>query len=187
MSCVCHTGLGYWRVMECRPFTPREEARARRVGEKRHLRSTARGSVDSVSKKDKAKDLAVHIMGARAELAWCILEGVKWSASVDNFHKPDVEPDIEIRCRNWRWKNLIIRDRDLVPEKLDRRFVAARERRDGTIEFNGWVTGRQALRYPKRDPGGYGKPARFIDVEYLHKLPFYRDFPKKHQPRKEDA
>jgi hypothetical protein len=141
--------------------------------------------VDSVNAKTKRQDLAVHVMGARAELAWCILEGVTWSASVDNFTKPDVEPDIEIRCRNRKWKNLIIRDPDLKGDKLNRRFVAAREREDGRIEFNGWLYGWEAAKFPKTNPGGY-KPARFIDTKYMHRLPFYRGHARRHQ-QKEDT
>lgn len=150
----------------------------------RHERSfLIRGSEDSVNPKSRKRDLEVHLMGARAELAWCVLDGVEWSGSIDNFDRPDVEPDIEIRCRDRRWSKLIIRDRDLKGEKPGRRFVAAKELEDGRVEFDGWCFGWEASRFKKTDPGNFGRPARFIPVEYLHRLPFYRESPRRHKQK----
>ena len=187
VMCVCQSGSGFWEKTTSRHLTPKEEDWARRVAERRHERSYGRDR-DTVYRKARDVDYAMHLMGARAELAWCILEGVRWPASVDAHRRkdppPDVPPDIEIRCRDEKWVNIIIRERDLTGDKIHRRFVSAKQLSDGRFEFDGWILGTEAIRTPLRDKGRYGRPAHFINVRELHRLPFYRGL-KRHKPPKE--
>lgn len=181
IDCRCQDGIGYWQNMQCRPLTQAEERRAYLVAKERHDRSWTRRSKDRVNPKSKQKDFATHLLGARAELAYCILEGVEWPATVDDFKNPDVPPDIEIRCRNHKWRNIIIRDND-IKKGMDRRFVAGRLTEEGVFQFDGWLWGHEAIDWKREDPGGYGAPARFIPVSRLHRLPFYRNSKRAHTP-----
>lgn len=168
--CKCQTGSGYWVDTTCRPLTETEKAWAADIGRQRHERSWARGSRDSVGAKSKEEDLATHLAGTPAELAYCIFNGLKWPATVDDYDGADAPDGSEVRFRGQKGYRLILREKD-IRLKGDRRFVSAYF--DGRVyHFDGWAWGHEGLLFPLTDPNGK-RPARFIPVERLHRLPFY--------------
>ncbi len=182
MKCMCQTGTGYWIKAQSRPLTPKEEAWALQVAGARAA-SWRRGQPDKVygevvPRKTEVEALRMDILGARAELAWCVSEGIEWNASVDTYKRiPDAPPDVEIRARMFRHPSLIIRPDDLKLERYaKRRYVAARDMGDGSFEFNGWIFGWEAREHFRHYYKTHDNrpPAYFIPVKELHRLPFYR-------------
>lgn len=82
----CCSKPGFWERATPRALTPAEEAYATRIGRQRYFESVRDGLRDKFGK----ASMDNHVLGARGELAFCVLFGLEWPASVGAYGQPDV-------------------------------------------------------------------------------------------------
>lgn len=186
MRCICQTGLGYWAHAEVREFTEDEEAECLEHAIKKS-RASGRGTrsrrlTDSRGQKTLEQHRHADLVGARGEKAWSIFWGVSWPKRINDFKRPDFDPDIEIRTTEMDPPALIIRKADL--EKADRLYCLLQSTPDRRIRLVGWVRPKDVIDEfkPRRlHEDDRGAPARFIPPWAIHRFPFYFKTPSKHR------
>jgi hypothetical protein len=122
---------------------------------------------------DDRKDVAgitdagwnVHIEGAGGEIAAAKSLNRYWAATVNNFDRPDIEPDIQVRTRSKHEYELLIRPKDADAE----RFVLVTGRLPN-YRIHGWIVGRDAKRDDWVQRHGNRDPAFFVPQSELHSL-----------------
>jgi hypothetical protein len=86
---------------------------------------------------DPLKAYQISYIGAKGELAFCHLIGVRWMETVNTFKAPDWGETVQVRSRTKAWHDLIIRSDD----SDDCVYVLMHV--DGIkVTFKGWIKGR---------------------------------------------
>lgn len=116
--------------------------RADAVANARQSRSSARRSRNQHGfDSGRRSEAAIHIQGARGELAVAIALGQPWQGSVDTFKQGgDVGP-LQVRCRSHPDWDLLVRTDD--PDEAIYVLVTGTDRVYNVV---GWIRGRDAKR-----------------------------------------
>lgn len=140
-------------------LTPDQVAWASRIGADR-LR-TAKGEPRWGYRGGRRSGLDTHVLGAQAELAFCLALGVPWPARVGNYKGADVDPEWEVR---WSTLDAV----KVTPNDGDDRLVALVRGESPEFRVVGYIRAGGAKRhYPLADPGNRGWPAHFVPARRL--------------------
>ena len=123
-------------------LTKTQREYADNAGVKRQAYNNSIGQADAYG--FKGDGTAIHVDGARAELAVALALSQGWTDFARDYDKivADVGTNIQVRSTSYKHGNLLLHPRD----KDDQVFVLVKSHDFPTMELVGWVLGKDAKR-----------------------------------------
>jgi hypothetical protein len=150
-------------------LTEKEEWVAWRLAHERNDLSRARGSRDAHGFAGSSDEgLAIHLLGARAEIAAAKVMDIPFDLRVDTYKAADLGDHVQVKGRSKHDYELLVRPDD--PDEHAFILVTCEGGEGSPLRVHGWMWGGEAKQAEWLATHGGRPPAWFVPQSALHDL-----------------